>query len=233
MIDIKLEENSSIVLEMHINGDVDKSKAELRLSVISEGVRYSFTGTKSGKDNYEVRFPKMLGRIDEGQYPAEIEILIDGKHFVPLTETINFTKEIKPTVKLSERAPDKEIAVTMKRISSPIVEKIVSADNVKSLLVSLVRDKKLNTIIALEGMEALIARRKIMLENVSVNGNKSVSENDVVAGLQMIQKYGDEIPANFNSRLTGMLAMSQRVIDQLSETLVDKGITTKALRKIS
>jgi hypothetical protein len=91
---------------MEIEGDA-RGDAELRFSVLSEGVRYSFNAKPVEKGVYEIEFPKMLGKIAEGVYEAEVEIIIGGehhgKHFVPLTETVKFTKEVRPVVKLAEQ----------------------------------------------------------------------------------------------------------------------------------
>lgn len=122
MIEINLDEISTITIEMQIDGNIESNKTEMRFSIINENIRHSFIGKRIDNGIYQIKFPKLLGKIDEGTYDAEIEILIGDKHFVPLTETVNLFKKIEPKVIIKK--PD----VVVESIPSVVIKQDIKQD---------------------------------------------------------------------------------------------------------
>lgn len=58
----------------------------------------------------------MKNILEAGKYEFEVEVLIDGKHFKPISESIEFIEEVKPVVKMKEPAkePIKESTISVK-----------------------------------------------------------------------------------------------------------------------
>jgi hypothetical protein len=217
MIEIKLEEASAIKIGMEIEGNA-KGAAELRFSVLSEGVRYSFPAKQVDDGVYEIHVPKMLGKVNEGVYEAEVEIIIaegnHGKHFVPLTETVKFTKEVRPVVKLAEtvRAVEKETAI---RVKLGEVKKSVRVTDAKSLLESVQDGDTVNTAQMLTGLVGLLEAQ-------------SLSEKEALAAIKMVEFYGTDIETL--PEVTQLAEMSARVREELVPVLRDKGISTNRLK---
>lgn len=192
MIELKLEEDSTIRLAMDLNGDVD-SPAEMRFSIISEGIRYSFNGNHIGNNDYEIRFPAMEGKITEGKYQGEVEILIGNQHFVPLTETVSFTKEIKPIVTISEskQSDKKDVFVritNMKQLTGKPIK------DVEQLVTTFLENNNLNTEAVLNGLDAFISKEDTMItEGYHSSYHKNLSEDEVVGVLKIVGKYGNSL----------------------------------------
>lgn len=225
MINIKLEESSSLKIDMEIEGSVH-GKTDMRLSVLNEGLRYSFNAKHMGGTGWEIEFPKMIGKINEGTYDAEIEIIVDGKHFVPLTETVNFTKEIKPTVKLAEAAPKPATAGVKVKLGEVAKkpEKVL-VENVKSLIHAAKVDNEVNTALALFGLNALVEGRAQTNEYIRIAPAAISSEAELLAVLKLIESRGDDLTTI--PTCEALAGHSVKVREALINVLKDKGISTK------
>lgn len=241
MIEIKLEEASSLTLEMAIEGDVKNEAAELRFSVISEGLRYSFTGREIEKGVYAIDFPQMLGKIKEGEYRADVEIIVDGRHFTPLTETVKFTKELKPVVKMNETVAPKvqpaAVSVKMGKVEkapeAPKVEMIQISD-VKGIVTHLVESlgstHYIDTFTALDVLNNLVAGSSATLsESMEVVPSKMATEAEVLATLKMIGRHGSDITNAGDFR--AIMQVSERVREDMRALLLDKGLPARELQQ--
>ncbi len=215
MIELKLEENSTIRLAMDLNGDVD-SPAELRFSIISEGIRYSFNGNHIGNNDYEINFPAMEGKINEGKYQGEVEILIAGQHFVPLTETVSFIKEIKPTVTISEskKSDKKDVFVritNMKQLSGQPIT------TVEGLVTTFLENNTLNTEAVLDGLNAFISKENTMItESFHSSFNNDLSEDEVIGVLNIVSRYGSVLQETKEWRhIKNMSPETKKVVSSL------------------
>ncbi|RYE93872.1 MAG: hypothetical protein EOO77_44940 [Oxalobacteraceae bacterium] len=187
----------------------------------------SFPGTLKEKGVYEITFPKLLGRITEGKYEAEVEVIVDGKHFTPLTETVEFTKEVKPTVSLKETM--RQIESTVK-ITRPVVTKIVEAkrvDDVRGLLVALREGGEIDTSFAIRCVEGLASGQGFTDQGLRIAPSRTLSEAEAVVALRLIREHGSDIEGAFECATLRDLSTAVRA--ELRETLVDKGASKKVL----
>lgn len=240
MIEIKLEEATSLTLEMQIEGDVKKDDTQLRFSVVSEGIRYSFAGREVEKGVYQIEFPVMSGLITEGQYPAEVEIMVDGKYFVPLEETIKFTKAIKPTVKLAEGAvqsagPDQSaFKIKLAAVQASPPETIV--ESVKGIVATLTQKtnegQEIDTALALNCLHGLVSGEGYhdREARVRARGKGQVNEAEVLAAIRFIHKYGTDVESNQTLALTGSTPLSERAQQEVAKALMEKGMSARSLR---
>lgn len=116
MIELDIDKETAFTLEMQIDGDVSASKPpEMRFSIIGENFVFSVPARRVDNGVYEVVCPKLKGIMASGDYKVNVEVFIDEKHFIPLTDKIRLKEEIKPTVKLAERHEVKatEVKVTI------------------------------------------------------------------------------------------------------------------------
>lgn len=114
---INIEEATTFDLEMEIHGDVPRgSSSNLYFTVVTEKMRISFEGERIEAGVYRISVPAMKNILEAGKYEFEVEVLIDGKHFKPITESIEFIEEVKPVVKMKEptKEPIKESTISVK-----------------------------------------------------------------------------------------------------------------------
>lgn len=114
---INIEEATTFDLEMEIHGDVPSgSSSNLYFTVVTEKMRISFEGKRIEAGVYRISVPAMKNILEAGKYEFEVEVLIDGKHFTPISESIEFIEEVKPVVKMKELAkePIKESTISVR-----------------------------------------------------------------------------------------------------------------------
>lgn len=234
MIEIKLEDPSSLTLEMHIDGDVKKEAPQLRFSVLAEGMRYTFNSRQTEAGVYEIEFPKMLGKITEGEYPAEVEIIVDGKHFVPLEETVKFTKEVKPTVKLAEtfaqvqQETDVKVKLGSLKVQKP--KKIIS--DVRGLVASLNESEEIDTTFALAALNKFALNESAEIGEVALKPKKTLSESEALAALRILgSSESTDVDAG-DVDVDGIRAISEQVSDELRDVLSTKGVSARNLKKL-
>jgi hypothetical protein len=233
MIDIKLEEPSSLTIEMKIEGDVKDEAAQLRFSVLAEGIRYSFNSTETEDGVYKIDFPTMTGKITEGVYPAEIEIIVDGKHFVPLEETVKFIKEIKPTVKLSEtvaQVQGDKVNVRMGAVRVIAPKKTIS--DVRGLLACLQESEEIDTSFALDALNKFALNESATLGNFNIAPKKALAESEAIAALRIIGSSDSTDVSASDLNISGIKAISEKVASQLGDVLGTKGVSARALKSL-
>lgn len=126
-IEIEIDKASSFTLEMKIDGDVSSTEPpKMRFSILCDDFTFSLNATRIDNGVYEIKIPKLVGIFEPGEYEANVEVFIDGKHFVPLKETVNLRQELQPVVKVGtmpssgERSAPK---VTIEKIKKPVITK--------------------------------------------------------------------------------------------------------------
>lgn len=127
-MEIEIDKESSFTLEMKIDGEVSSAEPpKMRFSIVHEGITLSLNAKRVDNGVYEINVPKLKGILEAGEYEANVEVFIDGKHFIPLKETVKLKQEMKPTVKISESTTpakaDTEITVEKIEIKKPVIKK--------------------------------------------------------------------------------------------------------------
>lgn len=238
MIEIKLEEASSLTLEMQIEGDVKSDAPEMRFSIMSEGLRYSFPATLVEEGVYKIDFPQMLGKINEGEYEAAVEIIVDGKYFQPLSETVKFTKEVKPIVKMNETVAPKvqaasasvKIGKLEKAPEAPKVE-IAKICDVKGIVTHLVENNTINTTTAINCLNWLVKGEKLELsESLIVDPSRKANEAEVLATLKLLQRNGTDV--EHTGRIDALMNISERVSNELRALFLEKGLPARDLQNL-
>lgn len=121
MIELDLYNETSISLEMEIEGDTNPSETPLmRFSIKHPKYVISFVAKNLSNGAYEIQFPAVKGLLEAGEYDADIEILIAGRYFVPLSEKVKVKNDIKPVVKLTQQSDksDKNVSVEIKKVTT-------------------------------------------------------------------------------------------------------------------
>ncbi len=226
MIDIKLEEASSLTLEMHIDG-VD-AQPELRFSVMVEGMRLSFPGRAISEGVYEIAFPQLDGRVPVGEYNAEVEVIVDGRHFSPLSETVNFTKEIKPQVSLREHM-SKVAAPSIKISQIKKAAPLLVIENVQSLVRELSRNGSIDTVMALRCLDAMAAKKNLVETHMQIKPAAALSEAEAIVMLRLISSHGEDIISGSELAIDHLNNISENVSTALRGVLSDKGLSAKVL----
>lgn len=117
-MEIEIDKESSFTLEMKIDGEVSSAEPpKMRFSIIKENIIFSLNANRVDNGIYEITIPKLKGILEAGDYVANVEVFIDGKHFIPLTENIKLKQNLKPSVKLSENVKESSKSVTLDNIN--------------------------------------------------------------------------------------------------------------------
>lgn len=128
-MDIEIDKASSFTLEMKIDGEVSSREPPvMRFSIVNKDIIISLNANRIDNGVYEIHIPVLKGILDAGEYQANVEVFIDGKHFIPLKETVKLKQELKPIVKISESATkqvisDTNISIDKIEIKRPIIKK--------------------------------------------------------------------------------------------------------------
>ena len=132
MIELDIDKESSFTLQMQIDGHVDGSKPpQMRFSIVSEGFTLAIPAKRVDNGVYEINCPKLKGILEAGDYEAQVEVIVDEKHFVPMTEKLRLKQEVKPTVTMIESkqatpAPEVKVGISMGKIEqkAPVLKKM-------------------------------------------------------------------------------------------------------------
>lgn len=135
MIELETDKESTFTLEMKIDGDAGGSTPKMRFSIVSEDFTFSIPAERVENGIYEIHCPKLKGILVPGEYEVMVEVFIDDKHFVPMTDTIRLKEEVKPVVTMSERKPVKKpvteasIAITVTEAKTVVKPSLTKTDN--------------------------------------------------------------------------------------------------------
>jgi hypothetical protein len=123
MKDFDLTEVNEFELELEIYGDLSSSNPPLMLfTLLLEKMRLSFEAKKIDNGVYKVVLPVMKQYLSAGEYNFQVEVIMDGKHFIAIEDKVKF-KELKPVVKIKDKS-EKPVEVKEKpKIEVKVSEK--------------------------------------------------------------------------------------------------------------
>lgn len=121
-IDLDVDENNELLFRVTIEG-IDQSPAKVRLFCEGTDVSYVFNGKAAGQDGLiQFDVPPMIGKLKEGKYVANVEVLVENKYFTPIQFNLNFKKPVSvvaESLNVVARKPAPEVKVT----ATPVVVK--------------------------------------------------------------------------------------------------------------
>lgn len=123
-IDLNLEEQSELSFKLRVEGQ-SSGKVTARLYCESEqGVMHAFSGNFGGEPGtVTFKLREMHKLIEEGCYPAWVEVVVENKQFVPAEFNLNFTRPVSvqvESVQIQEQKREPAVSV-----SSPVIRKTV------------------------------------------------------------------------------------------------------------
>lgn len=130
IVELDLNQETVFILEMEIEGgDEARGKSEMRFCVEFDDYTLTLKAKKIEDGVYEIKCPKLKGLAEIGTYTANVEVFIDDKRFIPLTETVVVKQELKPVVKLVENKSVKPI-ITVKSGIKPELPLITKTNEI-------------------------------------------------------------------------------------------------------
>ena len=75
-------------------------------------MRISFPATLNENNSYSVSVPSLAGKLKAGNCEMEVEVVVDGKYFVPIKGTASLKEDIKPIVEIKTVEPEGKITLT-------------------------------------------------------------------------------------------------------------------------
>jgi len=113
MIEIFLDRTSNLDVDVKVNGSNGKKfEPEVRLCLIKEGMRISFPATLNENNSYSVSVPSLAGKLKAGNCEMEVEVVVDGKYFVPIKGTASLKEDIKPIAEIKSAKLEDKITLT-------------------------------------------------------------------------------------------------------------------------
>lgn len=123
---LNLSETNDLIFKMKIKGS---SRAPSIVRLVFEGRDYSYSvpGSEAADGNYKFVVPSMEDRgLDEGEYKASVEVVVDGRHFLPIQFDAEFVRPIEvqaEAVIVHKRQEAKPLVETTAKKKAPIAEK--------------------------------------------------------------------------------------------------------------
>ena len=228
MIEIKLDEASSLTMNMKLDGDTNGAQPTLRFTVMSEGLCYSFEAKGSDEGEYKIDFPIMEGKIAAGEYEAQVEIVIGDKYFVPLQETVKFTKQVKPVVKLAEQMKKME-TVQVKLGSIKTAKPLRQISDVRALMASFNEGEEIDTEFALKALNGLALNESVVIGDVRIAPKRPLAEAEAVAAMRLIRGNGTDLTTK-ESIWEGIKGISPKAAGELRSVLSEKGLSARVLK---
>lgn len=123
---IPLNESAELDFGIEISG-TEESVPTVRF--IIEGPDYDIVcRCTESQGVITAQVPRLHGILPAGNYPASIEVIVEGRHFRPLSEEIQFTMPVSVTAKaeIKTRAPDVKLNQVTVR-TQPVAETTVTS----------------------------------------------------------------------------------------------------------
>jgi len=165
-ITLKLDERNEVRFDVSITasekiGGSNGPTVVTRFVCEALDLEYSFPGTIADDGAMQVIIPPMQGKINEGVYDSRLEVIVDGRHFVPMELKTEFAQSMKvvaegvSVVGQQTKAAGGAVQVTASVKSTPqkhkpLVEK-------KAQRVIKIKSAKKPSAIALDEMDKLIS----------------------------------------------------------------------------
>lgn len=122
---LQLDEDHELEFAINITGTTEQS-SDVRLFI--EGTNYDVVcHGKVENGNVKFTVPKLKGIVESGIHECHMEVIIDGKVFMPLKESLEFMPLVEFDIKPTKAEPIKE-SVSVTQIEKPkTVDKIREA----------------------------------------------------------------------------------------------------------
>ena len=116
--------------ELRFNVSIEGSKPgtpRYRLVLEGNDLSYAFKGQQSAPGEVAFLVPSMKNVLKEGTYKADLEVMVDDRHFVPLSFDAQFESSVRVTAESISRTAQKKVGVTASIATStaPPVQRIV------------------------------------------------------------------------------------------------------------
>ncbi len=117
---LELNEAAEVEFGIEIHGTAEKT-SDIRF--IIEGPTYGIV-CKCTESNGTITasIPKLKGILPAGQFDAKLEVVIDGKYFVPLRESIEFKPLVEFDVTSTKARPTVETTVSTRAVKVKVIE---------------------------------------------------------------------------------------------------------------
>jgi len=150
-IDLMLDEENELTFQLDVEGS-RPGDVECRLVLENTDMSLAFKADKYRGEEVNVVLPPLEHILKEGTYNMSLEVLVDDRHFIPLTIEGNFEKSVKVTAaprvshkRQKAKASASLVEVTSSRKSKKIENNV--PENSKS--VTEISDEKIMEIIKL------------------------------------------------------------------------------------
>lgn len=167
-ISLYLDQDNELKFNVAIEGS-RPGTPKYRLVFEGKDLSYAFSGKQSAAGEVSFVVPTMKNVLKEGDYSAQLEVMIDDRYFAPLSFSARFEESVKvtaesiarpvqkkPEVKaaiISARPPDPPVQISENKSSTSKLEK---SSNLSNEFVGEIDGKKITS----EDLRRLIRSRK-------------------------------------------------------------------------
>jgi hypothetical protein len=98
-INLSLGRENDFDVDIHITGLSESVSADPRVTMTIDAGAYSIglPARRIGIGKYSVSAPVLEGILPEGEHDMRVEVVIDGRHFVPITDTVRARPDPRAT----------------------------------------------------------------------------------------------------------------------------------------
>jgi hypothetical protein len=129
-IDLYLDQDNELKFNVSIEGS-KPGTPKYRLVFEGSDFSYAFSGRQSAPGEVCIVVPTMKNLMKEGNYRAQLEVMVDDRYFTPLEFTANFEQSVRVVAEHTSRSAPKKVGVTASIVTAqrpqqaPIVENTV------------------------------------------------------------------------------------------------------------
>lgn len=108
--------------ELRFNVSIEGSKPgtpKYRLVLEGKSISYAFSGQQSSPGEVSFIVPTMKNIIKEGNYRANLEVMVDDRYFTPLTFDALFEESVRVTAESVARPVQKKMGVSATIVAAP------------------------------------------------------------------------------------------------------------------
>jgi hypothetical protein len=110
-ISLYLDQDNELKFNVAIEGS-KPGTPKYRLMLEGKDFSYSFRGQQASSGEVSFMIPALKNVLKEGSYKADLEVVIDDRHFTPLTFDAMFETSVKVTAESISRPTQKKVGVT-------------------------------------------------------------------------------------------------------------------------
>jgi len=120
-IDLDLDNENELVFKLSVEG-TRAASVKSRFLIESRGFSLFFPAKATSRDEVSVFVPPLQNMLEEGEYDASLEVIVDGKVFTPMTLSTSFKKSVSVVAEVVERSA---------KPTGPTVSSVVSVNSRK------------------------------------------------------------------------------------------------------